>query len=235
MDLELSSHLKNTNLRPAIMNVEVSGELFQLLYHKAMFWPKQKVLLVADLHLGKINHFRRSGIPLPVRANDRNIEVLVDLIHMVKPERILCLGDLFHSHYNPEWEVFGEVIGHFRHISFELVMGNHDIMSDLQYERKGIIAHDKLIVDNFIFTHHPLDDVQPGYYNMAGHIHPGINLHGRGRQSITLPCFYFGERNGLLPAFGVFTGLARIKPMRDDRIFVILDDKVVDVNGNMSN
>jgi uncharacterized protein len=217
------------------MNVEILGDSFELLHHKAMYWPSQRTLLLADLHLGKINHFRRSGIPLPIKANDRNIEVLLDLVHKVKPARILCLGDLFHSHYNQEWEVFGEVIKYLGDISFELVLGNHDIMSDLQYQRKGIQLHDELVIDHFILTHHPLETVAPGYYNFAGHIHPGICLYGKGKQALTLPCFYFGQHQALLPAFGVFTGLARIKPMKEDKIFVILEDKIMDVNNGMCN
>jgi DNA ligase-associated metallophosphoesterase len=212
------------------MRVEISGELFELLPNKAMFWPKMKVLLLADLHLGKINHFRKSGIALPSKANDKNIEMLVDLIHKAKPDRVLCLGDLFHSHYNPEWEVFGEVIRHFSNISFELILGNHDIMSELQYQRKGVRLHHELVLANFILTHHPMEEVPPGYYNLAGHIHPGVVLYGKGRQSLTLPCFHFGMCQGLLPAFGVFTGLARVRPAREDRVYVIVQDKVIDVN-----
>jgi uncharacterized protein len=213
------------------MKVEISGEVFELLLNKAMYWPKFNTLLLADLHLGKINHFRKSGIPLPSKANDRNIELLVDLIHTFKPDRVLCLGDLFHSYYNPEWEVFGELVKHFSGVSFELILGNHDIMSDLQYKRKGIRLHDELRMGNFILTHHPMENVESGYYNLAGHIHPGICLYGRGRQALTLPCFYFGQQQALLPAFGVFTGLARIKPMREDKVFVILEDKIMEVKG----
>jgi uncharacterized protein len=214
------------------MQIEITGEVFELLYHKALYWPRFNALLIADLHLGKINHFRKSGIPLPSKANDRNIELLIDLIYKLRPSRVLCLGDLFHSHYNPEWEVFGEFVKHFREVSFELVMGNHDIMSDLQYERKGIMVHDQLSIGNFILTHHPLEQVAPGYYNFAGHIHPGVCLYGRGKQSITLPCFYFGQQQALLPAFGVFTGLARIKPLKDDKVFVILEDKIMEVGNS---
>jgi DNA ligase-associated metallophosphoesterase len=213
------------------MKVEVSGEVFELLFNKALYWPRLNTLLLADLHLGKINHFRKSGIPLPSKANDRNIEQLIDLLNAVKPERVLCLGDLFHSYYNPEWEVFGEVVKYFRAVSFELVLGNHDIMSVLQYERKGIRLHDELVIGNFILTHHPLETIAPGYYNLAGHIHPGVCLYGRGKQSVTLPCFYFGQQQALLPAFGVFTGLAKIRPMKDDKVFVILEDKIMEVNG----
>ena len=213
------------------MKVEISGEVFELLFHKALYWPKFDTLLLADLHLGKINHFRKSGIPLPSKANDRNIEVLVDIIQSKKPARVLCLGDLFHSYYNPEWEVFGELVKHFRGISFELILGNHDVMSELQYERKGIRLHHHLTLGNFILTHHPLEHIAPGYYNLAGHIHPGVCLYGRGKQHVTLPCFYFGQRQALLPAFGVFTGLAKIRPMKDDKVFVILENKIMEVNG----
>jgi DNA ligase-associated metallophosphoesterase len=214
------------------MKVEISGEVFELLFQKALYWPRFNTLMLADLHLGKINHFRKSGIPLPSKANDRNIELLVDLVHLVRPERILCLGDLFHSYYNPEWEVFGELVKHFREVSFELVLGNHDIMSDLQYQRKGIRVHERLLIDNFVLTHHPLEEVETGYYNLAGHIHPGVSLYGRGKQSVTLPCFHFGRHQALLPAFGVFTGLAKIRPVKDDKVFVILEDKILEVNGN---
>lgn len=217
------------------MNVEVCGEVFELFPHKAIYWPKMKSLFIADLHIGKINHFRRSGIALPSKANDRNIEVLLEVLELTKPDRVICLGDLFHSHYNEEWEVFGEVVRHFRRMSFELVLGNHDIMSDLQYERKGILLHDKLVMGNFVFTHHPLEEMEPGYYNLAGHIHPGVSLRGKGRQTLTLPCFYFGRNQALLPAFGVFTGLARIKPVRNDKVFVIIEDKIMAVGDQTLN
>jgi DNA ligase-associated metallophosphoesterase len=212
------------------MRVEISGEVFDLLPQKAIYWRRMNTLLLADLHLGKISHFRRSGIPLPPRANDRNLEVLIDLIRFTKPERFICLGDLFHSHYNPEWEVFGELVNHFRAVSFELVMGNHDIMSEFQYTRKGIRIHDILLMDRFVLTHHPLEEVEFGYYNLAGHVHPGVTLQGKGRMALTLPCFYFGERQALLPAFGVFTGLARIQPVKKDKVFVIVDDKIIDIH-----
>ncbi len=220
--------MRVTGVRPT--QVEVFGEQFELFPQRAVFWPAEGILLLADLHLGKINHFRRSGIALPVKANDRNIELLIELIHATRPTRVICAGDLFHSHYNPEWEVFGEVVKHFSAISFELVLGNHDIMSDLQYLRKGIVLHEALQIRKFIFTHHPQEVIAEGFYNIAGHIHPGVYLRGKGRQSVMLPCFYFGQRQGLLPAFGMFTGLARISPVRHDKVFAIVEDKIMEVN-----
>jgi len=209
------------------MEVDILDEQIVLFPQKAMYWKKYGILLLADLHLGKINHFRRSGIAVPPKANERNIELLVELIELTRPRTVMCLGDLFHSHYNPEWEVFGELVKHFSHISFELVIGNHDIMSDHQYIRKGITLHDALRIDRFLFTHHPLEEIPDALYNISGHIHPGVVLHGHGRQSVTLPCFYFGARQAYIPAFGSFTGLARIQPRKEDRVFVVANDRVL--------
>ncbi len=211
------------------MNIEICGESMELFPQKALFWKSRRILLLADLHLGKINHFRKWGIAVPSKANDRNLELLMEVVGLTNPKRIICLGDLFHSHYNAEWEIFGELVKHFAAISFELVMGNHDIMSERQYERKGIRIYDELLLGPFLFTHHPLDEVPGNVYNMAGHIHPGVSLTGKGRQSITLPCFYFGEKQAYLPAFGMFTGLALIAPGKEDKVFVIADDKILKV------
>jgi uncharacterized protein len=211
------------------MEVEILQECIVLFPQKAMFWKKHRILFVADLHLGKINHFRKSGIAVPHGANDRNIELLMELIMLTKPDRVICLGDLFHSHYNPEWEVFGEFVNHFSNVSFELVIGNHDIMSEHQYNRKRIILHDFLILAPFMFTHHPMDEIPDGLYNISGHIHPGVVLRGKGRQSLTLPCFYFGSHQAFLPAFGSFTGLAMIAPRKEDKVFVVADNKILSV------
>jgi len=210
------------------MEVELFREKVTLLSQKALWFKARKLLLVADLHFGKINHFRKSGIPVPAKANDRNTELLINLLNQTQPERIIFLGDLFHSHYNEEWEVVGQIRKHFSACSFELVLGNHDILSELQYKRHSMIVYpQELKIGDFVFTHEPLTDVQEGLYNLAGHLHPGVRLSGTGKQAMTLPCFYFGKQQGILPAFGSFTGLARVSPKKDERIFVIANDKII--------
>lgn len=213
-----------------LKEITIYNETLELWPQKAIHWKKYNVLLLADLHLGKINHFRKAGIPVPSKANDRNIELLIELIQATRPARVICLGDLFHSHYNPEWEVFGELVRHFQNVSFELVLGNHDIMSKIQYSRKGIVLHEVLKLGPFILTHHPMTDVELECYNIAGHVHPGVNLRGKGKQSVTLPCFYFGECSGLLPAFGMFTGLAKIWPKKGDKVFIIVEENIIEMS-----
>ena len=211
-----------------LMEVSLLNEKVELLPQKALWFKASKLILIADLHFGKISHFRKYGIPVPTRANDKNTELLINLINKTTPERVVFLGDLFHSHYNEEWEVVGQIRKHFSACSFELVPGNHDILSALQYERHNMIVYPReLRVGNIILTHEPLTTVPEGLYNLSGHLHPGVRLRGTGKQSMTLPCFYFGKQQGILPAFGSFTGLARVNPKKEERIFVIANDKII--------
>jgi DNA ligase-associated metallophosphoesterase len=213
------------------MHAVVRNLSFELLPQKALFWPSEKILLVADLHLGKVNHYRKAGYPVPTSANDENTTILIDLLNHYKPERMLFLGDLFHSHYNEEWEVLGQVIRHFQSTSFELVMGNHDIMSTLQYDRHGVKVHkEELLIGNLLLTHAPVEEPSDDVYNLAGHIHPGARLWGKGRQALTLPCFYFGKKQGILPAFGSFTGLYPVKVVKGDQVYVIADGDIIEVS-----
>jgi metallophosphoesterase superfamily enzyme len=68
-----------------------------------------------------------------------------------------------------------------------------------------------------------------GGYALAGHIHPAVRLTERGGQSLRLPCFWFGARVGVLPAFGAFTGSARVRPRAGDQVFVVADGEVIGV------
>lgn len=211
------------------MKFELLSESIHLLPQKALFFPTWKTLILADLHLGKINHFRKSGIPVPDAANDNNTLRLIESMEQTRPDRVIFLGDLFHSHYNYEWEVMGQIRQHFRHVAFDLVLGNHDILSEQQYSRHQMNVLDSIHLGPFLLTHEPMSESEGGVYNIAGHIHPGVRLMGTARQSITLPCFYFGKNQALLPAFGSFTGLAKIYPKKDDRIFAIAENKIMEL------
>jgi uncharacterized protein len=209
----------------------VNHEPINLLPEKAVYLPNHKALVLADLHFGKINHFRKSGIPVPTKANNENSSKLIEAIQASRPERVIFLGDLFHSHYNEEWETLGQLLRHFSACSFELVLGNHDILGMQQYQRHSIKVFEKeLVIGQWLLTHEPLDQAHEKLYNLAGHVHPGVRLTGSGRQSIMLPCFYFGKSQGLLPAFGSFTGLAKVIPKKGEEVFVVTGGKVIDVS-----
>lgn len=184
-------------------------------------------MLLADLHLGKVTHFRRRGLPVPAAASDGNWDKLLSLLLEFAPERVIFLGDLFHSAYNAEWDAFQSLISRFPGVRFELIPGNHDILPPDKYT--GLIVQpQELEAGPFLLSHYPVLDPGP-LYNLAGHVHPGVRLRGQGRQYLKLPCFYFGEKGGVLPAFGLFTGLGDIRPKAGDQVFVIAEGQVLAV------
>jgi uncharacterized protein len=200
---------------------------FLLLPEKAIYWHAEKTIIIADLHLGKAAHFRKQGLALPSEAILKDYLVLNLLISKYKPVKILILGDLFHSDANNEWDVLGEFIKKHNAISFELIFGNHDILSADKYNSIGLKNRGSLYeLDNLIFTHHPLEIVAENTLNLSGHIHPGVRLQGIGRQSVTLPCFYKNKGNFILPAFGNLTGLHIIKQTKNSEIYGINGSKI---------
>ncbi len=213
-----------------VIKTTVAGETLWLHPFKAAFWERGKALLLADLHLGKAAHFRREGIPVPSDVSNANWDRLLSLLLDFQPERVLLLGDLFHSDYNREWEGLSQLTAQFKDVSFELVPGNHDILPERHYAEARLLLHgETLELGPFLFSHHPQDLIPESLYNLAGHVHPCVFLRGNGRQRARLACFYFGERQGILPAFGAFTGMAKVLPRAGEQVFVLTDDVVVAV------
>jgi metallophosphoesterase superfamily enzyme len=117
-----------------------------------------------------------------------------------------------------------------RHADLEilLVRGNHDLHAgDPPHEWRIHCVDGPLDEEPFVYRHEPIPAAEG--YVLAGHLHPAALLNGRGRQSLTLPCFHFAPDVGTLPAFGDFTGSAVIRPAQADRVFVIAADEVIAV------
>ncbi|MDP9081959.1 MAG: ligase-associated DNA damage response endonuclease PdeM [Bacteroidota bacterium] len=204
-----------------------------LLPQKAIYWKQEKALIAADVHLGKVGHFRKAGIAVPRDMEQTELAILSDLIFEHKPEKIIFLGDFFHSDMNADWDWFILWRSQFPKLEIILVRGNHDIIDDSYYRQLNIILHDEILIGPFLMLHHPLTDTNlqnASGYVFCGHIHPGVRLVGRGRQAITLPCFAFGDRQAVLPSFGKFTGKVAIRSNKADRVFAIANDKVLTVN-----
>jgi DNA ligase-associated metallophosphoesterase len=205
----------------------------KLLPQKAIYWQQEKALIAADVHLGKVGHFRKAGIAIPRDMEQNDLAILSDLIYEHKPEKIIFLGDFFHSDMNSDWDWFILWRSQFPKLEIILVRGNHDIIDDSYYQRLNIQLHDQLLIGPFLMLHHPLPEnklKQADGYVFCGHIHPGVRLMGRGRQSITLPCFAFSTMQVILPSFGQFTGRVAIRSNKTDRVFAIAKDKVLAID-----
>ncbi|MGB0430488.1 MAG: ligase-associated DNA damage response endonuclease PdeM [Bacteroidia bacterium] len=215
------------------MKIELKGHQVQLLPLKALMFSELKSLVIADLHLGKASHFRKSGIAVPNQVFDSNIENLIKLLQWEKPKEVIFLGDLFHSTHNNEWNHFSAVIRQFPQIVFKLIIGNHDILDREHYAHSNIqIIEEYLDFDKVRLSHEPIENCTK--YNIYGHLHPGVRMVGKGRQSLRLPCFYFTNQFGVLPAFGTFTGLALQKPKEGERVYVVANNKILCVSQSFS-
>jgi len=213
-----------------IASVVIKGEELLLLSAKAVYWPSAKLLLAADLHLGKTTHFRKAGIAVPDQPATETLNRLKQTAELYDAEQIVIIGDLFHSDPNAEWQLFSEWHAKLN-IPIKLITGNHDkLLFASQPQTDTELCGDELIVPPFVFQHHPNEtEDNRSYYRIAGHIHPGYSLRGKARQRLILPCFCVEEHQIILPAFGSFTGKEIIEPKAEARYFVIAGNTVTEV------
>ncbi len=206
------------------------GHSWRLSAGRAVYWEAENALIVADLHVGKSAHFRKAGIAVPANIVQEDLYRLQRLITQYQPCRIIVVGDMFHSTANNEVQYFKLWRQQFPHITFDLVTGNHDIMDPAVYDSLHIRLHDFLEVQDIYFVHDAED--KPAVlssYVLSGHIHPGVRMVGYGRQSLRLPCFYFGAEVAVLPAFSEFTGTYTMEREPAAEVFVIAERKVLRV------
>lgn len=209
------------------MTIEIKQQTFVLHPYGAMYWYDKEMLIVADLHLGKIEHFRKHGSALPDLSN------AVDYIHLEQniaefmPKSVVFLGDLFHSTLNKSWQIFEEWTKR-QPVDFTLIVGNHDIIPVSKFEDLGFSIEYHLDISGFSLTHIP--ENKEGLFNLCGHVHPGYRLRGKGRQQLKLSCFYQKVNRMILPAYGSFTGNYYVKPEDDEHIYVLTEDSVLKVH-----
>lgn len=213
------------------MQIEIRKQHFLLLAQKAIFWEETQTLLIGDLHLGKIAHFRKEGIAIPTIAADNNFERLNEIVKSTGAIRIIFLGDLFHNAYNSEWETFRLWRSQHFYIEMVIVIGNHDILPTSMFLEADMQVYvNDFEEDDFVFTHHPKTEPDPAKFVFAGHIHPVFTTYGKGRQSVRLPCFVVDQNQAILPSFGVFTGGFGMDIVNNRKIYITTETKVFAVS-----
>ncbi|MFN3951059.1 MAG: ligase-associated DNA damage response endonuclease PdeM [Thermaurantimonas sp.] len=210
------------------VDIKLGGHRFKLLNERALFWPDQRMLIIADAHFGKISHFRKSGASIPVAAIEKQFYRFNGLLKTLLPKKVVFLGDLFHSEYNMEWDFLTRVLQNYPVMDFILVQGNHDILNKKFYQSADLKVTDVLEIENLLFSH---DEIPIGgeQFLICGHLHPGFTLGGKGRQRIKLPCLWKSGNKAVLPAYGEFTGLYLVAPDKQDTIYLITDKRIIPI------
>jgi len=179
----------------------------------ALYWPDEKLLVIADLHLEKGSAFAARGVLLPPYDTATTLARLSHLIGRYAPRVIIALGDSFHDDNGPLRMTGSDraaLTALQRNREWVWVAGNHD--PDLPGGIGGRFA-DLLALGPLTFRHEPSEAASDG--EIAGHLHPVARVAQRGR-AVSRRCFAGDGKRLVMPAFGAYAGGLNV---RDRAIF----------------
>ena len=205
------------------LDTVIGGERVTLHAERAIHWPAERTVFVADVHLGKAATFRAGGVPLPRGSTAADLARLTALVERTSATRLVVLGDLLHAKAG-RVDALGDAVVAWRsrHAALDvlLVRGNHDARAGDPPAHWGIRCVDEpFALPPFIGCH--MTSPPPSGYALCGHLHPGVRIHGAAGDTARLPCFVLGMRRAILPAFGRFTGLADVHRNAAERIVAV--------------
>ena len=175
-----------------------------------LYWPRERALLVADLHLEKASFFARTGQMLPPYDSRETLERVALALRETGARRVFCLGDNFHDSAGParlEPHARGMLDALTRATDWVWITGNHD--AAMEAALGGTLARE-LEIGGVTLRH----EARAGETRaeISGHYHPRVSVTVRGRR-VVRPCLVAsdgGVENGAgrmsLPAFGALTG-----------------------------
>lgn len=186
-----------------------AGEEFALTSGRALYWPREQALLLADLHLEKASWYAKHGQLLPPYDSRETLERLALAIRETGARRVFTLGDNFHDSAGTERlepHAAGMLAALTRATDWVWITGNHDATMEA---RAGGALAEELEIAGIVLRHQArAGETRP---ELSGHYHPRLQVTVRERH-IRRPCAVvsrgIGNHGGrmILPAFGALTG-----------------------------
>lgn len=213
---------------PAVLELDLAGEAVHLYADRALYWPRRRRLLVADLHLGKADVFRRAGIGLPRGGTSHDLMRLDALVEASGACALWVLGDVLHgpapdAAWRARWDGWRRTRPG---LQVAALVGNHD--RALAQAGLGIeLLGDAIDEPPFALRHEP--EAHATLHVLCGHVHPCIGLPGLGPRR--WPVFWLRERMTVLPAFSAFTGGVAVAPSAHEAVAVCIEDTVTLIGG----
>lgn len=188
------------------------GQEWQILPSRAVYWPAERTLLVADLHLEKASFYAGTGQFLPPYDSRETLERVAQAIGETGARRVITLGDNFHDDGGAarlEPHAAGMLDALTRAVDWVWITGNHDPALAQGSSRKlgGHVA-EELEVRGIVLRHQArAGETRP---ELSGHYHPKLQLRIHHRR-ISRPCAVVATTSDasqrlILPAFGALTG-----------------------------
>lgn len=210
--------------------IEIRGETLHLLPAKALYFPKRRLIGLADVHLGKAASLQSQGLPVPELAA-MDLARIAELIEAYDPERVALIGDWIHA--PTAWTrlldtLLGEFFAAYPKVRFQLIVGNHERGSIERLKRAPLeIFQEEMREGPFVLSHGH-EPVKPGEFAIQGHIHPVVTIR-RGPLHLRLPVFWWQSDSLTLPSFGELTGGYEIRPAARDRIFGVAGAELLEI------
>jgi hypothetical protein len=182
----------------------LAGADLCLLPGGAVYWPAERLLAVADLHLGKAERrARRWGAMLPPYDTAETLARLDAVLSATAPAVVVCLGDSFDDDRAADALTENERLWIARMQAgrrWVWVAGNHD-PGPLDLGGTHVAEHR---ATPLVFRHiaRPGDGERG---EVSGHYHPKVRLPVGGAGGAR-PAFLLDGRRLILPAFGAYTG-----------------------------
>lgn len=203
------------------------GQRLELLAAKALWDPRQELLLLADLHLGKAETFQSHGIALPSDGDAGTLNALLTLAHRWRPREVVVLGDLIHSRIGLTTELRQKLraLPQLMGCRLRLIGGNHERGSWIE----GLPQEPATARGSLWLSHGPEDPPPAGsadLLHVCGHLHP-VALIGDRSDRLRLPCFSYDAAGGrlVLPSFGQLTGGQPCDPR--EQVWLVADGAIV--------
>jgi DNA ligase-associated metallophosphoesterase len=200
--------------------IPFGGETFHCHADRGLYRPATGTLYVADVHLGKAQQLRRSGIGIPSGSTTQDLARLTSLITTTGARTLTVLGDFLHGALDPADDWLARLLAWRQQhaaLRLRLLLGNHDRRLrelPLDAEMLGETATDP----PYTLVHAP-DDAPADGPALCGHVHPVLRLPAPGR-ALRLACFWIQPQLLMLPAFGGLTGGWTVSPGPRDRTVV---------------
>ena len=189
-----------------------AGQEWLLTEGRALYWPRERALLVADLHLEKGSFFAGHGQMIPPYDSRETLERVALAIRETGARRVITLGDNFHDSEGStrlEPHACGMLEALTKAVDWVWITGNHD--PDMEARCGGTLVEELEIGGTILRHRAQKGEIRP---ELSGHYHPRLQLTVH-RRHIRRPCAVVSANEGadgkpsgriILPAFGAYTG-----------------------------
>lgn len=199
------------------MLYELARGIYAVADLPAVYIPRFKAVVIADIHLGFEEDMASKGIFIPRIQLNKALEMVHKVLEHVEASTLIVAGDIKHR-----FEGLGkreardlrgfleEVVKIFRRVV--VVRGNHDTFLAPLCRRLGVQLYDVLWLDKILVVHghRDLSGLMGFDLVVMGHEHPSISLKDPATgYGMKFPCFLLAPLRGggyvlVLPATGIY-------------------------------